>query len=88
MPGLHRRDIIESSLEQYCTNLKTRIEKSSDFDSKRQLLLDYIEKIVFVKETVEIHGSVSILLDAYRDHDQTSESGKIKFVLVNQLTKP
>lgn len=79
IPSLHKKDIVDASLEQYCSALRTRLYKCNDFDLKRRLLLDYIQQVVFTNGRIEMCGSVPIQLDAYADPDQSSEAREIKF---------
>lgn len=67
------------SIRQFCSAAKARFEKCSNFDSKRQFLLEHIEKVVYQKYKVMIRGSVPIKLRTYADPDQTSEASKIPF---------
>lgn len=58
------------------------LEKCSDFDSKRQFLLDYVEKIVYVNEDVAIYGSLPLLLNAPEE-----EQGKLEFRISGKITE-
>ncbi len=77
--ALHQRNVIETSLEKYCNDLTARYKSSDEFSSRRQLVLDYIQRIVFSRGKVAVYGSVPILLEAYADHDQTSNARQINF---------
>lgn len=67
IPILHKEDVVDASLRHYCGTLKTRLATAVDFDSQRQLLLEYIEKVVFLRDKMELHGAVPILLSASSD---------------------
>jgi len=87
MPALHQDDIVDASLKRYCNTLKTRFEGCTEFESKRQLLLDYIQQVAFNSGKVELHGSVPIHLKAYEDSEQTSEARKIDFSITAVIEK-
>ena len=79
IPLLHKSGVVDASVRQFCDTARARLEKCNDFDSKRQFLLDHIEKIVYSSGKITVVGLVSIKLSAYSDPDQTSEAGKIEF---------
>lgn len=81
IPLLHKKEVIDVSIEQYCDNAKTRFERCIDFETKRRFILDYIEKIIYENGKVEIHGSVPIKLKAYEDENQNTELAKIEFCI-------
>src|SRR3989338_1772861 len=87
VPLLHKKEIVDVSIRQFCSAAKARFEKCSNFDSKRQFLLEHIEKVVYQKYKVMIRGSVPIKLRTYADPDQTSEVSKIPFQIENMLDK-
>ena len=81
IPFLHKTQVIDVSINQYCESVRIQLEKCIDFETKRQFMLDYIEKIVYLNDTVEIHGSVPVKLKAYEDQDQSAETAKIEFCI-------
>jgi hypothetical protein len=85
IPLLHKKQIIDMSIKQYCDNAKTRFDRATDFDTKRQFILDYIEKIVYNNEKVEIHGSVPIKLKTYEESD--SELARIEFCIKGLVSR-
>lgn len=85
IPLLHKKQILDVSIKQYCDNAKTRFERCTDFETRRQFILDYIEKIIYENERVEIHGSVPIKLKANKDTD--TELAKIEFYIKGTLTR-
>ncbi len=60
-----------------------RFAKCSDFASKRQFLLDYVEKVVHVKDRVALHGSVPIK----SGHGGDAETNKLPFCIESEITK-
>jgi hypothetical protein len=85
IPLLHKKEIIDMSIKQYCDNAKTRFDRVIDFDTKRQFILDYVEKIVYQNNKVEIHGSVPIKLKAYEESN--SELAKIEFCIKGVISR-
>jgi hypothetical protein len=79
IPALHKKNTVDTSLEQYCNALETRFKKCADFNSKRQLLRDYIHQVVLTNGKIKVCGSVPVQLDAYTDPDQPSDAKEIKF---------
>jgi hypothetical protein len=47
MPLLHNTEAVEVAMTEYCGMAKARFERCDDFATKRQFLLDHIEKVVF-----------------------------------------
>ena len=60
-PLLHNAEAVEVAMTEYCGTAKARFERCDDFATKRQFLLDHIEKVVFWNDNVTVHGSVPIL---------------------------
>ncbi len=81
IPNLHQGETVETSIENYCKSIKNKLRKCNDFNSKRQLALEHIQKIVFTNGQVKVYGSIPIQLKAYEDPDQTSEARKIEFII-------
>ena len=57
---LRKSGAIDAGIAQFCEAARVRFAKCADFASKRQFLLDYVEKVVHVKDKVALHGSVPI----------------------------
>jgi hypothetical protein len=85
IPLLHKADVIDASMRQYCEMLKLRLEKSADFDAKRKFILDHVEKIVYNDDRVVLHGSVPIKIKSY-DKNQLAEAGKIEFKITDRIS--
>lgn len=86
IPLLHKKQVIDVSIQQFCETARVRFEKCSDFETKRQFILDHIEKIIYLDEKIEIHGSVPVKLRAYEDGEQT-ELAKIEFCIKGQIPR-
>lgn len=82
IPSIHKDDVVEASIKQFCRTAQLRFEKSIDFDTKRQFFLDYIDKVVYFEDQIAIHGSVPI----ERGTDG-EEQGKIEFKIPGKITK-
>ncbi|MGB0757450.1 MAG: recombinase family protein [Patescibacteria group bacterium] len=87
IPVLHKKSVIDVSVRQYCELLKAQLEKCTDFETKRQFMLDHVEKIVFVNDHVTLHGFVPVKLKAYEDPDQPSEASKIRFCVEGKIKR-
>ena len=81
IPVLHKAEVVDTSIKQYCHGVKLRLEKCSDFESKRQFLLDHIDKVVYHNEDVAIHGFVPIL------EGPPEDQGKIEFRIPDKITQ-
>ncbi len=84
IPLLHKKEVVDVSIRQFCDGIKVRLEKCRDFDSKRQFLLDYVEQIIYRKDKVTVVGSVPIRLG---ERLESSEDSKIEFRIESILNK-
>lgn len=87
IPLLHKKEIIDVSIKQYCESAKVKFAECSDFETRRNFLLDHVEKIVHMNDTIEIHGSVPVKLKAYDSPDQITELAKIEFCIKDKVTQ-
>jgi|CXWK01.1.fsa_nt_gi hypothetical protein len=79
IPSLHRKDDVEISIRRFCDNAKARLDKCSDFESKRKFLLDHIEKVIYNKYKVTLLGWIPIM-------SQNNDSGaKISFKIEDEI---
>jgi hypothetical protein len=62
IPLLRKRSVVQASITAFCQSAEARLNACTDFDSKRQFLLEYIDKIVYRAGTVSLHGAVPIKL--------------------------
>jgi hypothetical protein len=53
---------LDDAVRQFCKRAATRLERCTDFDSRGQFLVDYIEKIIYYHDKVTLVGSVPIEL--------------------------
>jgi hypothetical protein len=59
---LHRFEELDDAIRQFCDRTAMRLERCTDFDSKRQFLADHIEKIIYHRDKVTLIGCVPITL--------------------------
>lgn len=85
VPALHKKYVIEASVKQFCEIAKDRFEQSTNPETKRQFLLDYIEKVVYLNKKVTLCGSIPVKLKAYEDPNQPSESSRVRFHIEKEL---
>ena len=87
VPIIQKKDIITESVKRFCENACDRFEQTHDFDTRRQFLLDHIEKIIYLNKKVTILGSIPVKTKIYNDGNQTSEISKIKFFITNTINR-
>jgi site-specific DNA recombinase len=85
IPLLHKTEIVDASIKQYCESLKVRLNRCSDFDMKRKFVLDYVEKIVYNNDSVVLRGSVPVKMKAYESSD-LAEASKLEFKLSDRIS--
>lgn len=79
IPVFQKENVIEASVRSYCDTLKMRLAVMSGFDSQRDLVLEYIERISFAGNNMEVRGTVPVLSQT---QDQRRE---IKFVIKSEI---
>lgn len=84
IPLLHKKELVEMSIRQFCDNAKIRLEKCRDFASKRDFLLDHIEQIIYQRSKVSIIGSVPVRVS---DRSDQSDTSKIEFRIESDFNK-
>jgi hypothetical protein len=82
IPNLQKEEIIDVSLRRYCETIKAKLEKCSDFDTRRQFLLEYISEIIYASGNIIINGFVPIKTKS--DADEQIEN-KIKFSIEDKI---
>lgn len=85
IPLLHKTEVVDASIRQYCEAGKIRLNKCSDFDAKRKFVLDYIERIAYSNDNIMVYGSVPIKLKAYEGSD-FAEASKLDFKLGDRIS--
>lgn len=87
VPDLHNKDIIQVSIQQYCESVKTRLAVCKSKDDIRELLQEYINKVLYNNTEVTIRGFIPINLKAYEDPDQTSDASRIEFNVAGKIKR-
>ena len=80
---LRKSGAIDEGIAQFCEAARVRFAKCADFASKRQFLLEYVEKVVHLKDKVALHGSVPIKTG----HGEDAETNKLSFCIESEITK-
>lgn len=87
IPLLHKKEVIDMSMRQYCDGARIKFEKSDDFETKRQFLQNYILKIIYWNDKVELHGSVPVKLKIYGGKETNTELAKIEFCIKDTIPR-
>lgn len=61
IPLLHKKDVVEQSIVHFSNSLRTDYDGLSDFDSKRNFVLKYIDKVVYKRKAFEVYGKIPII---------------------------
>jgi site-specific DNA recombinase len=85
-PLLDQRDAVEAGIAQFCEDARARLKRGRDFVSKRQFLLDHVEKVTFIDDRVTIHGSVALKLTATSRASAEMEASKLEFRISDQIS--
>jgi site-specific DNA recombinase len=86
MPLLHNTEAVEVAMTEYCGKAKARLERCDDFATKRQFLLDHIEKVVFWNDNVTVHGSVPILQKCGGGAAEPEDAAQIGFCIESRIS--
>jgi hypothetical protein len=70
-------------MKQFCTSVKIRLEQADDFDSKRELLKDIIEKVIYKPHHVTIIGSVPVKVA----NSQNNQVSYLPFRIESEIEK-
>lgn len=82
VPLLHKTEIIDTSIKQYCESIKIRYAQCNDFTSKRQFLVDYVEQITYWNDKIAVHGSIPVLIGKQTDQNyDDTETSKLEFYI-------
>jgi hypothetical protein len=80
---MHQYGGIDAGIAQYCEAVRARLATCTDMNSMRRFLLDYMDKVVYVKHTVSLHGFLPV---ASGDGDDTP-TRKRPFCIVSEITR-
>ena len=81
---LDQQNAVETAIAQFCEDARVRLLRCGDFATKRQFLLDHVEKVIFINDRITIHGSVAVTATT-RALAET-ETGKLEFHISDQIT--
>lgn len=87
IPLLHKKELIATSIEQYSELVRIQFGKCLDFESKRQFLLDHVDKIVYETDSLEFHGYVPVQLKVYEDKQHKTELTKVPFCIKDTIDR-
>jgi site-specific DNA recombinase len=87
IPLLHKKDIVEVSVQRYCESVKARFAICKDPESQREFMKDYINEVIYNNTKVVVKGSVPVKLKVYEDPDQPSEMSEINFNIEGEIKR-
>lgn len=76
MPLFRKRKFVDLAIEQFCESAKLGYKECSDFETKRQFLVDYIDKIMYWNNKLVVQGFVPVTVT---QQGQKPETTKIEF---------
>jgi hypothetical protein len=53
-------NFVDASIRQFCANTNARFQSCSDFDAKRQFLVNHIERVIYTGYKITVSGSVPL----------------------------
>ena len=77
IPLFQKTAVVDVAIQQYCETAKSRHKQCVNFETKRQFLLDYIEKVTYWNDKIAVHGSVLVTMKS--EHVRETETNKIEF---------
>jgi hypothetical protein len=80
---LHQKSI-DAAIRQFCQTARARFEKAVDFDAKRRLLLDHVEKIIYERYRVVVIGSVPVT-PLGRETDELVQVRKLEYRIEGRI---
>lgn len=83
---VHKTEVIDSSINRFCETAQVRLSECKDFQTKRQFLVDYVEKIIFLNDKVSLFGSVPIITKGRADEFELTT--KIDFKIDGRVKRP
>jgi len=84
IPLLHKTDVLDASIREYCETAKARFQECDDFETKRQFLLDFVEKVEFSDHRLAVYGAVPVKVKPEHEgseHVIDAETNKIAFCI-------
>jgi len=87
IPILNDPHLIDVSVRQYVESVRARLESATDFDTKRQFLVDHVIKVVYGNDRVALYGSVAVNLRPGETPGQRGDTSKIGFCIEGTLSR-
>lgn len=87
VPILHNPHMIDVSVRQYVEAVRARLENTTDFDTKRQFLLDHIDRVVYANDRTVLYGSVPVIPPSRETPGQPGERPKIGFCIEGTISR-
>ena len=53
-------DLVQESIGEFCLRTKERLEKCTTFDMTRQFFVDYVRRVIYLRDHVTLIGSVPV----------------------------
>jgi hypothetical protein len=55
-----QEDFVDASIRQFCATANARLQACTDFDSKREFLMGYVERVIYEGYKITIKGTVPV----------------------------
>jgi hypothetical protein len=81
--GACAADAIDESIREFCETASARLEACRHPESKRQFLLDYVQRVVYNRYKVTVRGSVPI---RSAPGLQSSEASTLAFTIGGEIS--
>ena len=84
IPLLHKTDLIDASIREYCETAEARFRGCVDFETRRQFLIDFVEKVEFSNDRLAVYGAVPVKVkQEYEEseHIIDAETNKLAFCI-------
>lgn len=75
-------EAIQAGIAQFCEAARVRFATCKDYATKRRFVLDYVRKVVILKDEVSLHGTVPIRTE----HDGESQTNELPFCIESEIT--
>ena len=77
------------AISRFCDVARAHLKRCTDFDTKRQFLLDHVEKVIYQRYHVTVIGSVPVQQDsAGSTAIEFRIKGKITKAMLHSKTRP
>lgn len=86
IPILHKKEVIDANIRFFCESAQIRFDKCKTFDSKRRLVLDLVEEVLYSHGKVTLKGSIPLQLKT-ETNSSSEEQTKISFLIEREISK-